>query len=76
MHHRNGLLGNVSSSLLERNKTSKFLMAGKLVLNYHSLGWERTNILGNLLIKEVLLEGGNSCVFHSKFRNLIANLPW
>ena len=33
-------------------------------------------IPGNLLIREVLLEDGNSYFFHSKVRNSIANLPW
>ena len=42
----------------------------------NSPGWEITKVIaGNLLIREDLLEGGNSYLVHSKFRNAIVNLP-
>ena len=52
-------------------------LASQVLCIDRSPGWERAKVIpGNLLIREVLLEGGNSYYFHSKFRSSIANIPW
>ena len=51
------------------------IFAGWKICTDHSPGWERTKVIpGNMLITEVLLEGGEQLCFHSKFGNSIANL--
>ena len=68
MHGRNALLGNVSSSRLEKDRT----FAGWKICTDHSLGWEITKVIaGNLLIKGVLLEGARS-----EFWGVASRVPW
>ena len=52
-------------------------LASQVLCIDRSPGWERAKVIpGNLLIREVLLEGGNSYYFDSKFTSSIANIPW
>ena len=46
LHGRNALLGKVSSSCLEKNRTSKPLLAGKFVLITLLAGKEQKSFLG------------------------------
>ena len=63
--------------VLDWNKYRTSTSAGWEICTDNSPGWERTKVTpGNLLIREVSLDDGNSYVFHSKFRNLIYKLPW
>ena len=58
-----------------KNRTSKYLVAGKFVLII-LLAEKKQVIAGNLLTREFLLESWNSYFLHSKFRNSIADLLW
>ena len=62
MHGRNTLLGNLSSSWLEKIEHPNLCWK---ICTDHSPGLERTKVVipGNLFIREVLLEGGNSFFF-------------
>ena len=52
------------------------IFAGRKICTDHSPGWERTKVIpGNLLISEVLLEGGNSYVFTARLEIQCISFP-